>query len=155
VRLQVYNDGTVAVTQVLSVPANDTSVSLPLLSSLIANPLATDQNGSSLYFQITGANMTVYTIGATELTVSYDTTALTSKQGTVWTLAFQELYEANVTLPQGSTMTSISGTPNSIGTANGSPLVVVSPGEWAIYYGVPVQIATSSMGHGDDLNGGL
>ena len=146
VDLKVYDDGTVAVTQVLSVPANDTSVSLKLLSSLIANPVVTDQNGSSLYFQITGENVTVYTIGATKVTLAYDTATLTGKQGTVWTLAFQAFYNTTVTLPQGSTLTSVSGTPNSIATANGSPVVVVSPGNWVMDYGVPVQVVTTSTG---------
>jgi uncharacterized membrane protein len=144
VELRVYDDGTVAVTQVLSVPSNDTSVSVQLLSSLIANPVVTDQNGSSLYFQITGENVTVYTIGATGVTLAYDTAALTSKQGTVWTLAFQALYNTTVTLPDGSTLTSVSGTPNSIGTADGSPVVVVSKGDWTMDYGVPVQVVSSS-----------
>jgi uncharacterized membrane protein len=144
VDLVVYDDGTVAVTQVLSVPANYTSVSLQLLSSLIANPVATDQNGSSLYFQISGDNVTLYTIGATGVTLAYDTAALTSKQGTVWTLAFHAFYNTTVTLPQGSTLTSVSGTPNSIATADGSPVVAVSSGDWAIDYGVPIQVVTAS-----------
>jgi len=144
VGLRVYDDGTVAVAQVFSVPGNDTSVSLQLLSSLIANPVATDQNGSSLYFQITGENVTVYTIGATGVTLAYDTAALTSKQGTVWTLAFHAYYNTTVTLPEGSTLTSVSGTPNSIATAEGSPVVVVPPGDWVIFYGVPVQVVTTS-----------
>jgi uncharacterized membrane protein len=144
VGLSVFDDGTVAVTQVLVVPANDTSVSLQLLSSLIANPVATDQNGSSLYFQISGDNVTLYTIGATGVTLAYDTAALTSKEGTVWTLAFHAFYNTTVTLPQGSTLTSVSGTPNSIGTAGGSPVVAVSVGDWVIEYGVPIEVASTS-----------
>src|SRR5271155_1949067 len=144
VDLKVYDDGTAAVTQVISVPANDTSVSIQLLSSLIANPVVTDQNGSSLYFQITGENVTVYTIGATGVTLAYDTATLTSKQGTVWTLAFQAFYNTTVTLPEGSTLTSVSGTPNSIATADGSPVVVVSSGDWVMDYGVPVQVVATS-----------
>jgi uncharacterized membrane protein len=144
VDLRVYDDGTVAVTQVLSVPANDTSVSVQLLSSLIANPVVTDQNGSGLYFQISGENVTVYTIGATGVTLAYDTAALTSKEGTIWTLAFQTSYNATVTLPDGSTLTSVSGTPNSIATADGAPVVVVSSGDWVIDYGVPIQVVTTS-----------
>lgn len=144
VSLKVYDDGTVAVTQVLAVPANDTSVDLTLLSTVIANPLAVDQSGASLYFQIVGANITVYTVGATGITVSYDTAALTGKEGTVWTLSFHALFNTTVDLPQGSTLTSVSGTPYSISAAGGSPMVVVPPGSWTIDYGLPIQAVSTS-----------
>jgi len=144
VAMQVYADGTVAVSQTVTVPESDTSINLLLVSPLIANPVATDQNGSGLYFEITGANITVYTIGATRVDLSYETAALTSKQGTVWTLSFEAYYNTTVTLPQGSTLTSVSGTPSYIATANGSPVVTVPKGNWEIDYGVPIVIASSS-----------
>lgn len=144
VAMQVFADGTAAVSQTVAVPEDDTSVNLQLVSSLIADPVATDQNGSGLYFEITGANMTVYTIGATGVNLSYETAALTSKQGTVWTLSFEAYYNTTVTLPQGSTLTSISGTPTYIATANGSPVVTVPQGNWEIDYGVPIVVASSS-----------
>jgi uncharacterized membrane protein len=144
VTMQVYGDGTVAVTQVVSANASDTSVSLQLLSPIIANPVVFDQNGSGLYFQITGANITVYTIGATRFTLEYATAALTSKQGAVWSLNFTASYNSTVTLPQQSILTSVSGTPASIATSNGSPVLVVSPGNWQIDYGLPVLISSSS-----------
>jgi LPXTG-motif cell wall-anchored protein len=144
VTLKVYSDGTAAVTQVATAGANDTSVSLQLLSPIIASPVVFDQTGSSLYFQITGANITIYTVGATGMTLEYATTALTSKQGTVWTLAFAAYYNTTVTLPQRSTLLSVSGTPSQLSNNDGSPVVVVSPGQWKIDYGVPVQVPTSS-----------
>jgi uncharacterized membrane protein len=144
VTLDVYSDGTAAITQVVSANATDTSISLQLLSSIIANPVVFDQNGSSLYFQITGSNITVYTIGATGVTLEYATTALTSKQGAVWTLEFTAYQNTTVVLPQQSTLTSVSGTPNQLSTSNGSPVVVVAPGTWEISYGVPIEVSTTS-----------
>ncbi|HYR04345.1 MAG TPA: hypothetical protein VEO75_03070, partial [Nitrososphaerales archaeon] len=82
VTMKVYSDGTAAITQVMTASANDTSVSVQLLSAIIANPVVFDQTGSSLFFQITGSNITVYTVGATGVTLDYATTALTSKQST-------------------------------------------------------------------------
>ncbi|MGH9917990.1 MAG: hypothetical protein ACRD6W_03825, partial [Nitrososphaerales archaeon] len=132
VTVDVYNDGTAAITQVVSANATDTSINLQLLSSIIANPVVFDQNGSGLYFQITGSNITVYTIGATGVTLEYATTALTSKQGAVWTLEFTAYQNTTVVLPQQSTLTSVSGTPNQLSTSDGSPVVVVAPGTWEI-----------------------
>jgi uncharacterized membrane protein len=145
VTLSVFGDGTVAVSQTVSTSTNDTSINLQLLSPVIANPVAFDQSGSSLYFQITGSNITVYTIGATGVTVQYDTAALTSKQGTVWTLAFLAYYNTTVVLPQQSILTSVSGTPDSLSTSNGSPVVVVPPGSWELNYGLPISIVSTTV----------
>ncbi len=142
--VKVYGDGTAVITQVISTPANDTSVTLPLLSSIIANPVVLDQRGSGLYFQISGTNITIYTIGATEVTLEYATGALTSKQGTLWKVDLTAYYNTTVVLPQQSTIVSLSGTPDSVSLTNGSPSVVVSPGTWEIDYGVPVEAVAAS-----------
>lgn len=144
VAIQVYNDGTVAVSQRLSVPANYTSIEIQLLSSVIADPVVVDENGSGLYFQVVGENMTIYTIGATGVTVSYDTASLTSKEGTVWTLSFQARYNSAVTLPEGSTLTDVSGVPTSMTTVGGAPVITIPPGTWQIEYGVPFELPVSS-----------
>jgi len=144
VTMEVHGDGTTAVTQVVSVNATDTSTSLQLLSSTIADPVVFDQNGSSLYFQVTGSNITIYDVGATEVTLEYATTALTSEQGALWTLEFTAYQNTTVVLPQQSTLTSVSGTPNQLSTADGSPVVAVAPGTWEISYGVPIEVSATS-----------
>ncbi|MDG6996274.1 MAG: hypothetical protein JRN52_10160, partial [Nitrososphaerota archaeon] len=86
--MNVYSDGSTSIVQSLTVNSSVVSITVPLLSPVITNVLATDQNGSPLSFQISGQNITVYTIGATEAIIQYDTDSLTSKQGSVWTLTF-------------------------------------------------------------------
>jgi uncharacterized membrane protein len=141
---RVYADGSAAIVQSIAVSASDVSITIPLLSSIITNVIATDQNGSPLSFQISGNNITVYTIGATHVTIQYDTDALTSKQGTVWTLAFTTSYNLTITLPTQSSLSSVSGTPTSLSEQNGSPVVVVPPGKWSISYGVPIEASVTS-----------
>lgn len=149
--MRVYSDGSAAIVQALTVNASAVSITVPLLSSIVTNVFATDQNGNPLSFQISGNNITVYTVGATGVTIEYDTDALTSKQGTVWTLEFTTSYNLTVILPPKSTLSSVSGTPTSLSEQNGSPVVVVSLGKWTIRYGVPVEAtasSTSSMSSG-------
>ncbi len=144
--LNVSADGTSAITQTLAVNPNDTSITVTLLSAVLSDVVVLDQNGAPLEFQISGSNITIYTIGATAVTLGYDTQSLTGKQGTVWTLSFTTLYNATVVLPQGSTLTSVSSSPQSIATQNGSPVVSVPPGTWELSYGVPIQQVTTSSG---------
>jgi uncharacterized membrane protein len=141
--LQVYADGSATVSQSLVVNSTAISVTVPLLSPVITNVIATDGSGAPLSFQISGSNITVYTVGETNVTIFYDTDSLTSKQGSVWTLALTTSYNLTVTLPQGSSVTSVSETPASLSEKNNSPIVTISPGKWKISYGVAIEAGPS------------
>lgn len=146
--LNVYDDGYVHVEQVLSVGQQSASVQVPLVSANVYDLVATDQNGNPLSYNANsgGGNITVYTLGATAVTLRYDTDNLTTKTGTVWTLAYTARYNSTVVLPQLSTLLSASGTPYSISENNTSPILNVSPGTWKLSYGVPLGSTTSTTG---------
>ena len=146
--LQVYSNGYAAVSQTFSVEPNATSVQLPLLSATVSDLIATDQNGSPLSYGFSpgGRNITVYTLGATQVSLRYDTDNLTEKVGTVWTLAFETGYNSTVVLPQFSTLASISGTPYSINQTGMHPELTLPPGSWTINYGVPFTGGSSTTG---------
>ena len=145
--LRVYSDGYVAVTQTLPTDPRAASVQMPLLSSAIYDLVATDQNGSPLSYGFSsgGSNITVYTLGATAVTLRYDTDSLTGKNGTVWTLVYTAEYNSTVVLPRFSTLISVSGAPYSINKAALSPEVTLSPGSWKVTYGVPIGNVTSAV----------
>ncbi len=153
--LRVYSDGYVGVSQTLSVDSKATSVQVPLLATPIYDLVATDQNGSPLsYGPPGGKNITVYTVGATEVNLSYDTDNLTAKEGIVWTLAFTSLYNSTVVLPQDSTLGSVSGTPYSINQTDMYPEMTLASGTWKISYGVPISVTTTSTSQGPSTTGG-
>lgn len=159
--LTVYSDGYVHVTQALVVDSRTASIQVTLLSPAVSNLIAADQNGSPLSYGFAsgGANITIYTLGSTLVTLRYDTNALTAKNGTVWTLEFTSSYNSTVVLPQLSTLTSVSGTPYSINETGNSPQVSLSPGTWKVSYGVPLGIttittSTSTTSPGGSLGGG-
>ena len=144
--LRVYSDGYVAVTQTLAADPRAASVQVPLLSNAIYDLVATDQNGSPLSYGFSrgGSNITVYTLGATQVTLRYDTDSLTGKNGTVWTLAYTARYNATVLLPQFSKLISVSGTPYTFNETSMSPEITFSPGSWKVIYGVPIGNTTST-----------
>ncbi len=136
--VQVYADGSAYITQHLAADPKATSVGVQLLSSLLSGVVVTDSSGAPLEYQLSGTNITVYTLGTSEVTLRYDTLNLTSKSGTVWTVEFATAYNTTLTLPKSSTLTYISGSPNSLTIANGSPVVTISPGRWLVNYGVTI-----------------
>ena len=153
--IRVFSDGYVSVTQVVASSSKASTIVVPLLYSVVSNLIATDQNGSPLSygFPSGGSNLTVYSLGATMVTLRYDTNGLTSKNGTLWTLAFTAQYNSTVVLPQLSTLSSVSGTPYAINETKMSPVVTVSPGTWKISYGVSLGSSTSTSTGGGTLGG--
>ncbi len=144
--LRVYPGGYVLVTQSLAVDPKATSIQVPLVSPVVSNLVATDQNGSPLSYGFSpgAGNITVYTLGATGATIRYDTDNLTSKQGTVWTVSFATRFNATLVLPQFSTVGSVSGTPYSINETDMSPMMSLGPGAWTVSYGVSLGGTTTT-----------
>lgn len=144
--LRVYPGGYVGVDQTMGMDPKASSVQVPLLASAVSGLVATDQNGSPLSYGFSGSggNITVYTLGATEVNLHYDTDNLTSKSGSVWTLAFTTSYNSTVVLPQDSTLGFVSGTPYSINQTDQYPEMTLSPGTWRIDYGVPFDTTGST-----------
>ncbi len=143
--IQVYADGSAYMTQHIVAKASATSVSVRLLSSVLSSGvIVTDENGAPLEYAVTGTNITVYTLGATGVTIRYDTLNLTSKIGIVWTIEFSADYNTTLVLPPQSTLTYVSGTPTTLQVQNGSPTATLSPGRWKVSYGVSIGTVTSS-----------
>jgi uncharacterized membrane protein len=141
---KIYSDGSAAIAQVVSANSNSPQITVHLLSSILSNMIVLDQNEDPLSYQISGENITIYTLGATTVTLHYDTLNLTSKQGTVWMLVFPTPYNSTIVLPFQATLSYISGTPASVSNQNGFDIITIPPGDWKISYGVPFRIVTTS-----------
>ncbi len=142
--LLVYIDGSVTVNQTVTPPQNTTSVKIPLLSTQVGNVVAVDQSKSLLSYELSGQNVTIFNLGANWVGLSYDTSALTAKQGTLWTLTFNSPFNMTLMLPPQSTLLSLSGVPLSISTKNDRPTFVLNPGSWEISYGLAIAVSTAS-----------
>ncbi len=148
--LTVYSDGVSSVNQTIN-SQNQTAVNISLLSAQVGDVLALDQKGLPVSYELNGASITIYSLGASQITLLYDMSGLTSKQSSIWTIAFNSPFNLTLSLPQGSTILSVSGAPNSISTVNGAPTLALSPASWSISYGLPLtpvsSSSTTSTGH--------
>jgi uncharacterized membrane protein len=140
--IQIYRDGLVRVTQMLTVDETLAAVSVPLLGSSADNYIVLDENQTLseteriLDYELEGNNVTVLTLGTTEVSLQYDTHALTSKDGEVWTFSVDTPYNVTVQLPEESTVVYLSATPTSI-DMEGNRLSLF-PTQWEISYVVPL-----------------
>lgn len=139
----VYSDGEVFVNQTLLVAENATSADVALLTPDVGEILAVNQAGQPVAYQVEGGNITLYSLGDTPVSLSYDTNALTTKQGSVWTIDFT-VTNATLTLPYESTVLYLSGTPASVQDVGGAPVLALGPGAWEVSYGLPISLSSST-----------
>lgn len=136
----VYRDGVVRVRLVASVGEVEPLVTVPLLSdgaARVYNVLVVDEAGEALYYEVVGWNLTVYALGASSVTVEYETDALTRKEGPLWTLSFASPFDLELSLPEGSVILYVSSAPNSVRAEDGRLVLSLAKGRWEVSYEVP------------------
>ena len=137
--LSVYRDGLTHVAHTLSPDALMPEISLSLLSKTVENLIVLDENQLAVDYQLNNGNLTVFTLGATRISIEYDTVALTNKAADVWTLILNTPYNLTVSLPQNSTVVYLNQVPNAIVTKGEELSLSLNPGQWEISYIVPIQ----------------
>lgn len=142
--LTVFRDGLVRVTQVLVVNQSVPAIKLSLLSPSVGNVLVLDQANLPLSYEISRGNITIFTVGASQVTLEYDTTDLTRKEGGVWTLILNTSYDTTVVLPRDSIVTYVSELPAATSSRDRQPTLVLTPGIWEISYAVPIQVPATT-----------
>ena len=133
-----YRDGLVHVTQSLTVDELTPEITLPLLSSSVENMIILDESQIAVDYQISGKDLTIFTLGVKSISVEYDTIALTSKQAEVWTLMIDNPYTLSVFLPQDSTIIYLNMMPTAIDTSGTGIKLSLYPGQWEISYVLPL-----------------
>ncbi len=136
--VKVYRDGLTHVIQTLTVDDLLPVIDLPLLSSSVENLIALDENQLAVDYQQNATNLTVFTLGASQISVEYDTVALTNKEADVWTLILNHPYNLTVFLPENSTIVYLNQVPTTIVAAGIEVSLSLYPGQWELSYIVPL-----------------
>jgi uncharacterized membrane protein len=138
VEMTVFRDGLVHLEQEVTVDETVPEIFLPLLSSSIENIVVLDDDQKPVDYAFNGSSLTVFTLGATKVTLEYDTTALTKKEAEVWTLIADNPYNLTAFLPKNSTVIYLGGMPTAINTDGNGFALSLYPGHWEISYVLPL-----------------
>jgi uncharacterized membrane protein len=136
--LTVYRDGLVHAKQTLVVNEMYPEVVLSLLSSSAENMIVLDENQTAVDYETNGLNLTVFTLGAKQILIEYDTTALTMKEAETWTLVVDSPCNLTVFLPRDSTVIYLSQMPTAINTEGTVMTMSLYRGYWEISYVIPL-----------------
>jgi len=137
--IKVYRDGLTHITQTLIVDELLPEIDLPLLSVTVENLMVLDENQLAVDYQQNDGNLTVFSLGASRVSVEYDTIALTNKEADVWTLILNNPYNLTVFLPKNSTIVYLNQVPTTIDTTGDELSLFLYPGQWELSYIVPLQ----------------
>ena len=136
--LHVYRDGLTHVTQSITLDELTASASLELLTDSVENVVALDSNQLPVDFTVEGSTMTIISLGEKQVSLQYDTVALTSKTAETWTLNTNYPYEVTVSLPTNATLLYLSQMPSAINTVEGEIGLTLPAGSWEVSYSVPL-----------------
>ncbi len=134
----MFRDGVVLVKQRLAVNETFPSITLPLLSTDIGNLLVLDQRGIPLNYETPiDSNLTIHSLGTSQVSLQYETRNLTSKKGSVWTVVFEAPYNVTLLLPEESTIIFLNEFPSEISVNGTRPRLMLQPAKWEISYVLP------------------
>jgi hypothetical protein len=130
----VYADGYVTVDYFCDVDPTKVEANVSLFGYLYEDLLVEDQDGLPLDYTSIDGGISVDTIGAASVLISYVTTDLTGKAGQIWTFTVDTPTPASVLLPPGATIVSLNTVPQAMGTIDDSLLLLMPAGELDISY---------------------
>ncbi|MEM1550378.1 MAG: hypothetical protein QXX56_02305 [Candidatus Bathyarchaeia archaeon] len=140
--LTVYRDGVVQVHLSVSVDELEPYIVLPLLSSTdkINSILVLDENNEVLDYDY-GENGTIviYTLGARQVKLEYETIGLTSMEHGLWTLKLSASFKLTVRLPKDAVIIYINAVPDEIRPTDEGIELTLHQGKWEVSYEVPIR----------------
>jgi uncharacterized membrane protein len=130
----VYFDGFVQVNQELELQQSYPSVNVSLLGEAYEELLIVDEQNLPLDYELSCGEAIIYSLGTSQIRLSYFTADLTSKTGKYWTLSAEVSINATVVLPENASVISLNNVPELIESFNNKVSIVMPPGILEITY---------------------
>lgn len=130
----VYRDGVTHTRYILIVNSTWPTITVPLFGSEFEDLTVVDENETVLSYTIYGSAMEIDTLGASRVSIEYDTQALTTKEGSLWSFSVNAPTDFAVKLPENSTVIDITSIPTEIRIEDGGPVLLMPAGDQKVTY---------------------
>ena len=130
----LYSDGTARTEYLVESDALQARIAVELFGPPYNHLVIRDDEGNPLVYSTEEANVTVDSLGALELTFTYLTMSLTTKEGIVWTFNVSTPVSTRIKLPEGAAIFDMSDIPTDIGVDGSRQYIVLEPGDLSVYY---------------------
>jgi hypothetical protein len=135
---KVYSGGAVLVEYGVIVDQTYPSVNITLYGDVIENLLVVDGLGLPLDHSFINGSISVYSLGAEEVLITYLTQDLTEKMGRYWTLSLNASTDSLITLPLEGHIVSLNKVPEVIESFGSQIQIVMSEGLIEVTYVIGV-----------------
>jgi uncharacterized membrane protein len=135
---KVYSGGAVLVEYGVIVDQTYPSVNITLFGDVIENLLVVDGLGLPLDHSFLNGSLSVYSLGAEEVVITYLTQDLTEKVGRYWTLSLNTSMDSLITLPIEGHIVSLNKVPEVIESFGSQIQLVMSEGLIEVTYVIGV-----------------
>jgi uncharacterized membrane protein len=115
--LTVYPDGFIFVDYTLQVDPTFPTQNITAFGQVLEDLLIVDNDGLPLDYSIINGEISVYSLGADKIKLTYLTQDLTSKEGRYWTLTINAPISTRIILPVETTIISLNQVPEMIETS--------------------------------------
>ena len=132
--ITIHRDGLVSIKQIVDIDELYPQITLPLFSSSIENIIILDQNQKLVDYELVTQNLTIFSLGATQISIDYETFSLTNKIAEIWSINLENQYEVTISLPKNSTVIYLNQMPNAIDTLDDIITFTLHPNQWDISY---------------------
>ena len=130
----LYSDGTARTEYLVESDALQARIEVEIFGPPYNHLVIRDDEGNPLVYSTEEANVTVDSLGALELTFTYLTMSLTTKEGIVWTFNVSTPVSTRIKLPEGAAIFDMSDIPTDIGVDGSRQYIVLEPGDLSVYY---------------------
>ncbi|HUV53675.1 MAG TPA: hypothetical protein VMW03_00570 [Candidatus Krumholzibacteriaceae bacterium] len=132
--LTAFSDGTTKVEYDVECDPDRLRVDVELFGPPFINLVIYDEEGNPLGSSTDGGNVTVDSIGASELQFTYLTYNLTVCDSAIWSVNVTSPVKTTIVLPKGAAFFDMSSIPTNLGTVGDKQYFQFEPGEISVYY---------------------
>ena len=130
----IYTDGTTHVFYQTEVDPLEPDVTIKLFGNAIDNFVARDENDLLLSSKIDTNSVVIETLGASKITIDYDTADLVTKNGKIWSFSIDAPFDYSVLLPKNTVIVGMNTYPLNMQIVDEQSLLSLPSGSAEINY---------------------
>ena len=136
--LTVYSDGFVYVDFTLQINPDFPTQNVTVFGQVLEDLLVVDSDGLPLGYSMDGITLTVHSLGTNQITITYLTQDMTSKDGKYWTLSVEPPIASRIILPEEAAIISLNKVPEIIETQSNKVTLLMNLGLTEVTYVIGV-----------------
>lgn len=132
--LTIYSDGFTSVDYELTINSTFPTHNITIFGQVLEDLIVVDSNGLPLGYSLNNSILSVFSLGANEIRITYNTQDLTTKEGRYWTVQVDAPINTRIILPEEAVIISLNNIPTIIETNDNKMTLLMDQGLIQVVY---------------------